>query len=155
TEGGTAGGGGGGGTPTASNVIADLIGDVLTVSGIATNPGSLQGQLDLTLSDANGQTVFDTGAVSTNFSSVTRSNFLYQVTNMAAHPTAVVATVVITNSQGAHTSPVSANFDNADAGGPSINRVSYNSGVLQLVGSSFSGTLQLLVNDLQVAPPAK
>src|SRR5262249_5048677 len=155
TEGSSTGGGGGGGVPTISNVIADLVGDVLTVSGIVTNAGSLQGQLDLTLSDANGKTVFDTGAVLTNFSSATRSNFLYQVTNMAAYPSAVVATVVIINGQGTHSSPVSANFDNGDAGGPVINRVSYNSGLLQIVGGPFSGTLQLLVNDVQVAPPAK
>src|SRR5262249_26369464 len=113
------------------------------------------GQLDLTLQDTNGQMVYDTGAISTNFSSPTRSNFLYQVTNMAGHPTAVSASVVIANSQGTKSSPVKANFDGADSGGPSINKVTFNGAVLQIVGDSFSGALQVLVNDVQVAPPTK
>jgi hypothetical protein len=157
TEGspGGGGGGGGGGVPSVSNVSADLVGDVLTVSGIATNTGSLQGQLDISLQDANGQTVFDTGAVSTNFSSATRSNFLYQIPGMAAHPAAVSASVMVMNGQGTKSSPVSASFAGADTGAPSITRISFNSGVLLVVGGQFSGTVQLFVNDLQVAPPAK
>ena len=156
TEGTTGGGGGGGGgTPTVSNVTADLVGDILTVAGIATNTGSLQGQLDIALQDANGQTVFDTGAVSTNFSSATRSNFLYQIPNMGVHPTAVSTSVTVMNGQGTKSSPVSASFAGADAGGPSINRLSFDSSVLLIVGGPFSGSVQLFVNDVQVAPPAK
>jgi hypothetical protein len=155
TEGTTGGGGGGGGVPSVSNVTADLVGDILTVAGIATNTGSLQGQLDISMQDANGQTVFDTGAVSTNFSSATRSNFLYQIPSMAAHPAAVSVSVMVMNGQGTKSSSVSASFAGADTGGPGITRISFNSGVLLVVGSQFSGTVQLYVNDVQVAPPAK
>jgi kumamolisin len=156
TEGtGGGGGGGGGGVPTLSSVTADLASNVLTISGIAANTGSLQGQLDVTLEDGNGQTVFDTGGVPTNFSSASRSNFLYQISTMASYPTAVSASVVVITGQNTRSSPVSANFGNADSGGPSITRVTFNSGVLQLVGGTFEGSLQLQVNGVQVAPPAK
>jgi hypothetical protein len=156
TEGGASGGGGGGGgVPTVSSLTADLIGNVLTVSGIASNTGSLQGQLDVRLEDINGQTVFDTGPVPTNFSSATRSNFLYQITTMAGYPTAISTSVVIITSQSTRSSPVSANFGNGDPGAPSISRTTFNSGVLQVVGGTFAGSLQLQVNGVQVAPPEK
>jgi subtilase family serine protease len=153
TEGGGSSGGGGKSTPVVSNLSADLEGNVLTLIGTGTDSGASMTQLEVTLQDATNQTVDDTGVISANFGLGATSNFLYQFTNMASFPTAVTATVVIVDSQGNRSTPVSANFGSGDPGGPHIGNVTMNSAGMVITGGTFASGIQLEVNGQLVAPP--
>jgi hypothetical protein len=155
TEGGGGGGGGktGGSPPAVSNFSGILTLNVLTLTGSATDTGGNITKAEITLQDANNKTLDDTGQFAAGLGTTASANFLYQIADMENFPTAVSATIVLTDAQGNHSTAVSTNFGNAAAGGPNISSASFSSTALTVVGGTFSGGLQLEVNGEIVAPP--
>ncbi|HYM00031.1 MAG TPA: hypothetical protein VEZ90_13845, partial [Blastocatellia bacterium] len=154
----TVGGGGGGGggstgdsTPSVSNLSGDLEGNILNISGTGTDSGGDVSQVQVTLQDAGGHTLTTVGPASFSLGSGATSNFIYQVPGMNSYPAAVSATLILIDSSGNRSTPVSANFGNADAGGPNIATVTMNSSSMQITGGPFSTPLQLEVNGVVVS----
>ncbi|HEY6333460.1 MAG TPA: protease pro-enzyme activation domain-containing protein, partial [Blastocatellia bacterium] len=139
--------------PTVSSLSANLVGNLLTVSGAGTDTEVPMAQIDVKLQDASNNTLVDTGAVSGGFGTGLTSNFLYQFTNMATYPSAVIATVVITDSDGHSSQPVSVNFGSGSPGGPHISNVALSSSALVITGTGFAKGVQLDVNGVLVTPP--
>jgi hypothetical protein len=143
-----------GSVPSVSNLSGDLEGDVLTLMGTATDGGGDIVQADVTLQDDASQTVADTGVFAANVGSATTATFTLHISNLDNFPTAVIATVVLIDSHGERSSPVSVNFGAGDPSGPQITAVSISdSGVLSVKGRSFVEPLQLEINGQIVAPP--
>ncbi|HYL99684.1 MAG TPA: hypothetical protein VEZ90_12075 [Blastocatellia bacterium] len=144
-----------GSTPFAANVSADLEAGVLIITGTGTDNGSDMTSAEVTLVDDSGKTVGDTGRFSVNFGSATNLIFLLQVNDMNPLPTASVASVVIIDDAGNRSAPVNVDFGRADPDAPRLRNITRNSrGKLVITGKGgFSGSLQLEINGVIVAPP--
>ncbi len=155
---GTSGGGSGGGgaPPAVSGLKADLIGNMLTLTGTATDAQHPMTQADVSIMDSTGKIVGDTSTFAFGFGA-SPNNFTMSITHMENYPSGTVASLVVIDNAGAQSAAVTAAFGNGDSGGPQINSISFDDvgGLMLIKGSGFTGQLQLEINGLNVAPPAK
>jgi hypothetical protein len=153
----TTGASSGGGTPPAlAGLKADLIGNTLTLTGTATDTQNALTQADVAIMDSTGKIVGDTSPFVFAFGA-SPSSFAISLTHMENYPSGVTASLIVIDSGGAHSSAVTAGFGNADPGGPDINSISFDDvgGLMLIKGGGFTGQLQLEINGVIVAPPAK
>jgi hypothetical protein len=161
TSGGGGTGGGGGGTgggsgtaPSASQVVASLTGNVLTITGLASDSDGDVKQVEASLLDAANAVVSNGSPVNVNFGTSTQSNFNLQYANMGAFPTITQVSLVFIDSKGNRSQAAKADFSKADTGGASLARGSFESseGVLTLKGIGFDTFMQIEVNGQTVRP---
>ncbi len=142
--------------PAVSGLTSDPNGDQVTFTGSVTDPN---GDIDLssfkfealdradavlgTLVVVSAGVVGDTGAL--NFTVVCRG-----LTDL---PTAAIGRVTVLDSRG-NLSTATVDLGLADPGGPTLNKVKYKKGKLTIDGTPMTGTLQIEVNGVVVAPPA-
>jgi hypothetical protein len=90
-----------------------------------------------------------------NFGTTTQSNFILRINNMSAYPTAKQVKLIFIDSRGNQSNAVTADFSQAEPGGATINKGSFDSSgpVLALKGSGFaSGATELEINGTLVTP---
>jgi hypothetical protein len=146
----TGGGGGGGSAPAVSNLAGSLNGDVLTLTGSATDSDGdmIQGQSSL-LDEAN-QVVATSQPFNVTFGSQTSVNFTIGLTNLNLFPSALKATLVLIDGQGNRSPSMTADFSQADAGGPTIKKVSLSGSKLVIKGKDLAGSLTIEINGVDV-----
>ncbi|HKV41617.1 MAG TPA: trypsin-like peptidase domain-containing protein [Blastocatellia bacterium] len=146
----------GSGGPAISSLVGDLNGDVLTLSGSATDLVGVMTQAQVRLFDGAGNQVGDTGLMNHSFGGGPSSLFSIQVNGLDAIRAAVSAGLTITDATGLSSTAVQVIFTQGDASGPTIRRVGYDvtGGVMTIKGGLFGGAVQLEVNGVIVAPPA-
>jgi hypothetical protein len=151
-----AGGGGGGPTPPSiTNMTASLAGNTLTVSGTESDSGGDISKADLILLDASGAVVADTSPFPYSPGSAVTGAFTLQMANMQNFPSAIMARVLLFDSQGAQSSPVTADFGQGDSGGPQVTHVAFDDihGIMIIKGVKLSKPVQVEVNGVVVNPP--
>lgn len=143
--------------PAITSLAARLAGDVLTLTGTATDPTGDITQADVAILNSAGAIIGDSQPFNYDFGTSAVSSFTIGVTHLNNYPQAVRASLTIVDSQGNRSEAMSADFSQADAGGPNIKNVSYDSdgGVLTIKGAGFADQLQLEVNGVVVAPPLR
>ncbi|MGH9826820.1 MAG: trypsin-like serine peptidase, partial [Blastocatellia bacterium] len=153
---GSGGGGGGGMGPVVASLTASLTGNILTLSGTATDTNAPMTSFDVNLVDQSGTTVDSTGPTAFNFGAGPTDSFTITVNNLNQFPSAVAAALVITDSSGHSNRAFVARFTQGDAAGPSLNSISYDSidGILVIKGGVFDSAVQVEINGSIVAPPA-
>jgi hypothetical protein len=156
---GGSGGGSGGGTglgtpPNTSQFFASLNGDVLTLTGLATDSDGDVRQAQLTLLNSANAAVNSGSPVDVNFGISTQTNFTLGFSNMGAFPTATQVSFVFIDSKGNRSQAATYDFSRADAGGANIARSSFESseGVLTLKGTRFVTGMQIEINGVTVTP---
>lgn len=147
----------GNGTPAMNTLAADLNGDLLTVTGSVTDPDGDMTTYAWQFNNDDGR--FVTGwseGAGLGFS--TAANITRQFLLDGAHaPRALAATsvtLVIIDSRG-NRSVRMADFSQADPGGSTVKRASFDatSSNLSLKGKGFTGQLQIEINGRVIAPP--
>jgi hypothetical protein len=154
------GGGGGGGTvgntpPSASQLVSNLSGNTLNLTGVASDPDADVRQAQITLFDSKGNAVAPSSTTDVNFGNTTQSNFTLRMNNMSVYPTAKQVKLIFIDSRGNQSNAVTGDFGQAEAGGATINKGSFDSSgpVLSLKGSGFvSGATEIEVNGTLVTP---
>jgi hypothetical protein len=146
------------GAPIVTAASASLNGDVLSVSGTAGDSGGpfLLGVIDqvqLELLDSHGKVVATPPAQAVNAGQAASFTFSFQITGLDQIPDAVTLNVVAVDTTNAQSSPVVANFSQADPGGPEIKKATFTNSALTLKGSGLSIAMQVEVNGVMVAPP--
>jgi hypothetical protein len=131
-----------------TSVTGDLQGNTLVLTGTATDPDGDIAQADVALLDGAGHAAGDTGLLAGSFGSATTSNFTLNVSNMQNFPSALTASLVLVDSKGNKSAPVTADFSKADPGGAQITSASFDSGagLLSIKGSGFAAPIQLESN---------
>jgi hypothetical protein len=94
--------------------------------------------------DGAGHTAGDTGLFSLNFGSATTSNFTLTVNNMQNFPSAVKASLILTDALGGKSASFVADFSQADPGGPQITSAAFDPpGLMTVKGNGFAVPIQL------------
>lgn len=143
--------------PVITSLSAELTGQTLSLSGLATDAKGNIAEADIVLLDATGAVVGETGAFSVAFGGLTSVSLDgLGVTNMGDFPTALAAGLILIDSEGNESALAVADFSQADPGGANITSVVLNSanGPLVVKGSGFSTPIQLEINGVVVGPPA-
>jgi len=151
------GGTSGDSTPAIVSLTASLTGNTLTLKGSATDSGGDLNQANAVFLDGGGHALGTTSPFPYGFGSTAQSNFTITIGNMQSFPQAVAVSLSVIDSSGNFSAPVTANFANADQGGPTVNSVTFDgrSNLMIVKGAGFTGQLQLEINGVIVAPPVK
>jgi hypothetical protein len=144
-----------GSVPVITSLSARLSGDVLTLTGTATDPTGDMAQTDVAFLNAGGNVVADTQPFQYAFGSAAVTNFTINIIHMSSVPDAVVARLTVIDKQGFQSVPVAADFNQPDPGAPTISNAGYDfdNEILTIRGPGFGDQLQLEVNGVVVAPP--
>jgi hypothetical protein len=148
------------GAPVVTQLSASLNGDVLSISGAASDSGGpfslgVITQAQAQILDGSGGVLMTPPVQAINSGRAAAFNFSLTIAGLDQLPTAIKVSVVALDTTSAQSSAVVADFSQADAGGPQIRRATFDGvGTLLIKGSDFSNPTQLEVNGVVVAPPA-
>ncbi|HEX5736365.1 MAG TPA: NF038122 family metalloprotease [Blastocatellia bacterium] len=141
--------------PVITRLTADLQGDILTVTGTATDPDGDIAQAQIKSLNEINTVVAQTAVFPVNTGTVATINFSFSTSNLNAFPTAVKASLVFIDRLGNQSAPVIADFSQADPGGPTIritaSNETPNKTVLTFKGQRLLGQLQVEINGVVVA----
>lgn len=143
--------------PRINSLSAVLRGDILTLSGSASDPNRdvIQGQVFLF--SGSGQTLGNTNPFDLEGAEGQDTfSFQVQVSGLNQFPTAALAGLVLIDRAGNRSARATADFSQPDPGGPIVRSAFYNppEGPLVIKGDGFPGSqLQIEINGVIVAPP--
>jgi hypothetical protein len=137
---------GGNSSPVIASLQADLTGDDLTLTGVATDSDGDIVQAQSSLLDGSGQVVGHTDPFPVSFGSSTTVNFTLTVSNLNDIPAAVQASLIFIDRRGNHSAAKTADFSNADSGGPTLSNASYDGSKLVIRGADFSAQVLIEIN---------
>jgi hypothetical protein len=142
------GGGGGGGntSPVITSLQADLKGDVLTLTGVATDSDGDIAQAQSRLLDSSGQVIGQTNPFPVNFGSSTTVNFTLTISNLNALPAAMQASLIFIDRRSNVSAAKVADFSNGDPGGATVSNAGYNGAKLVIKGAGFSAQVLIEIN---------
>jgi hypothetical protein len=110
----------------------------------------------VTILNEAGAELASTQEINVNFGTTPNVNLNLPITGMNQELVlaGVRARLVLIDAKGNRSAAVSANFDQADAGAVTLNKVSFDpSGVMVLKGNGFVAPLEIEVNGVIVSPP--
>ena len=147
----TSGGGGPAGTPPAiNNLVASLVGNTLTFTGTVADPDGDIVQTQSSLLNGASQVLATSPVIQVPFGTATSVPFTVSIGNMGIFPSAVMATLFFTDSRGNRSPTVTADFSQADSGGPTIKNATLSGSKMVIKGTRLSGALIVEVNGVDV-----
>ena len=147
----TTGGGGPAGTPPAiSNLAATLTANTLTFTGSFTDPDGDVAQVQSSLLNGAGAVLATNNPFAAPFGNATSANFVVNIGGLAPFATAVKATLVFIDSNGNRSASQTADFSQADSGGPTIKNATLSGSKMIIKGTRLSGALIVEVNGVDV-----
>lgn len=141
----------GGGAPVINDLAASLDGDVLSLTGTASDADGDMTQAQVKLLNGGGLVVAQTSAFPVDFGNSTESDFQLAITNLSQFPTAVEALLTLIDSQGNNSEGFSSRFNQSAPGGPVLSSVSLNGKKLRIKGNGLSGSIEIEINGIIVA----
>ena len=142
----TGGGGGAGSPPVISNLAASLVGNTLTFTGSVADPDGNITQVQSTLLNGTNQVIATSPLLTVTFGSATSVNFTLNIAGLQAFPSAVMGTMAFIDSQGNRSTTATADFSQADAGGPTIKNVTLSGSKIVIKGTRLAGSLIIEIN---------
>ena len=140
--------------PVISTLSADLSGDVLTVTGAGSDVDGDVVKAQATFLDDSGGSLAQTAPFPLDFGIITTLSIKLGFTGMNGLVEATGLSLVLIDSRGNRSAPVTASFGAADPGGAKLSSASYANGALKLKGKRLSSDMQVEVNGVLVVPPA-
>jgi hypothetical protein len=145
--------------PRINSLSALLRGDVLTLAGSASDPNRDVIQAQVSVFDGSGQTLGSTNPFNLDGAEGQDVfSFQIQVSGLNQFPTAMRAGLILIDRAGNRSARATADFSQADPGGPNIRSALYNppEGPLVIKGDGLLGSqLQVEINGVIVAPPQR
>ena len=142
----TTGGGNSNSAPRIVSLKADLTGDQLTLTGTVVDPDGDIIQAQSTLFNRGGAKVGETDPFPVSFGNQPTIDFSLEIDNLNAIPAAELTSLSFIDRRGNRSAPVTADFGEADNGGPSLKVVSYSGSKLTIKGADLAGDLQIEIN---------
>jgi hypothetical protein len=137
--------------PAIGTVVGNLFGDVLTLTGTVADAQGDITQAQTTLLDQSGNILRQDAPFAVNPGGQTTFNFNLQINGLANAPAAVMCRLVFMDGQGNTSNAATADFSEADPGGPTVKSASFSGSSITIKGKSFNGQLQLEINGVIVA----
>jgi hypothetical protein len=144
-------GGGSNTPPSISSLSANLVGDVLTLSGTVTDPDGDIGQARSNLLSGSDQVIASSGHFPVNFGTATSVDFTLELDGISQFPSALKATLEFVDNFGNRSSVVAADFSQADSGGPTLKKVTYNGSKMIIKGKRLDGSHAIEINGTVVS----
>lgn len=136
--------------PLITSLSTDLRGDVVTLTGQATDTQGDIAQAQTTLLNDSGSVLVQSNPIAVNSNGQTSLGFNLQFAGVNSYPAATKVSLVLIDQQGNRSPGATADFSAADPGGPTLKSASY-AGKLSLKGSGFAGHLEIEINGVVVA----
>lgn len=140
--------------PVISTLSGDLNGDVLSLVGAGSDSDGDIVTAQATFIDEEGGSLAQTAPFPIDSGIVTTLSIKVGFTGMNGLPEATAVSLVLIDSRGNRSAPVTVDFGAADAGGAKLSSASYANGALKLKGKRLSSDMQVEINGVVVAPPA-
>jgi hypothetical protein len=140
----------GGDAPTIKTMTASLNGDVLTLTGTASDPQGDISRAQVKLLNGGGLMVAQTSPFAVNLGSSADVSFLLTVTNLSEFPTAVQALLLLTDRQNHTSRPLIVSFNQSTPGGPVLNAVSISGRKMKIKGNGLGGSIDVEINGIIV-----
>ena len=140
--------------PAMGALTADLNGDVLTVTGAASDADGDVVQAQARFLDSKGRSVGETAPFPTDFGLISSIPLRLGFTGMGGLPEAMQISLVLIDSRGNQTPAVIADFSGGDAGSPKITSAFYDGASLVVKGKRMASDIKVEVNGVLVSPPA-
>ena len=141
----------GGDEPVIRTLAASLDGDVLTLTVNATDSQGDIAQAQVRLFDGAGQQVAQTAPFAVNVGTSTEVSFYLTITNLRSFPTAVQASLTLTDRQDQTSQPLVTDFSQGDPGGPVLSSAFFSGSKLKIKGKGLGGILEIEINGRIVA----
>ena len=140
--------------PSIGALVADLNGDVLTVTGAASDTDGDVVQAQAQFLDQKGHSLAQTAPFGTDFGLISSIPVRLKFTGMGGLAEATQISLVLIDSRGNRSPAVVADFSGGDPGSPKVTSASYDGASLIVKGKRMSGDVQVEVNGVIVSPPA-
>ncbi|HET9530925.1 MAG TPA: NF038122 family metalloprotease [Blastocatellia bacterium] len=140
--------------PAINSLEADLVGELMTISGTSTDLDGDIVQAQVKLIDNKGQTVGETAPFAVDFGIPANIHFTIPFGEMGRFPSVVKVGLTLIDSLGNRSETEVADFTGGDAAGPKISKATLKGEKLTLKGKRMGGNLQVEINGIVVAPPA-
>jgi len=139
--------------PKITTLSADLNRDVLTVNGSAIDADGDVVQVEASFLDSKGAQIAQTAPFAANVGIVTSFALRLRFTGLNGIAAATQVSVVLIDSRGNRSAPVTADFSGGDPGAVKVNEASYDNGRLLIRGKRLTPDAQVEINGVIVAPP--
>ncbi|MEK6325650.1 MAG: NF038122 family metalloprotease [Acidobacteriota bacterium] len=140
--------------PAIGALAADLNGEVLTVTGAASDIDGDVVQAEAQFLDQKGRPVAHSAPFSTDFGIISTLALRLRFTDMGGPADATQISLVLIDSRGNRSPAVTADFSGGDPGAPKVTAAFYQGGSLIVKGKRMTGAVQVEVNGVIVSPPA-
>jgi hypothetical protein len=151
-------GGGTGSAPTINSLAARLDGDILRLTGTATDADGDIAKMRFRLLDSAEVAVVTSPELPGSFGVTPTTNLSIFTTGMTQTVTlaAVKCELILIDSKGNRSPAVTAAFNQADAGGANLRSASFDpTGLMILKGNGFTSPAELEINGVIVTPPLR
>jgi hypothetical protein len=139
------------GAPSINSLAGRLNLDTLTLTGSVSDTQGDITQAQTTMLDGSNNIVRQDAPFAVSAGGQTIFNFNFQVTGLSNLPTATRCSVVFIDGASNRSVAITADFSQADPGGPGLNKVTFSGSKMTLKGSGFSGQVQIEINGVIVA----
>ena len=140
--------------PSLGALAADLNGDVLTVTGAASDADGDVVQAQAQFLDQKGQSVGQTAPFSTDFGLISSIPVRLSFNGLGGLAAATQISLVLIDTRGNRSPAVIADFSGGDAGSPKVTSAFYDGTSLIVKGKRIASGVQVEVNGVIVSPPA-
>ncbi|MEW6212664.1 MAG: NF038122 family metalloprotease, partial [Acidobacteriota bacterium] len=142
--------------PVISSLVADLNGDVLTLSGSLTDSDGDVLEARMQLLDKKNNILGQTAPFPVDVGILPTQNFQFDFPNMRNFPEVTQVSLTLIDSRGNLSNAVKADFTAGDAGGPRIKSAAYKSDNENLIirGKKLKPGVQIEVNGVIINPPS-
>lgn len=135
--------------PAINSIRGNLQGDVVTLTGTVADAQGDITQAQTSLLDDSNNVLVQNAPVAVSFGGQTSASYNLQISGLNNRPTAMRASLVFIDSQANRSAALSADFSQADPGGPTVNKASFGT-KLVIKGGGLFGLLEIEVNGLIV-----
>ncbi|MFY9575029.1 MAG: NF038122 family metalloprotease [Blastocatellia bacterium] len=140
--------------PTVSALVADLNGDVLSLTGAAADTDGDVVEAQVQFLDQKGRSLAQTAPFSTDSGITTTISLNLSFTGLGGLPEATQISLVLIDSRGNRSLATTADFSGGDPGAPKLTAASYDGTRLLIKGKRLTGEALVEVNGAIVGPPA-
>jgi hypothetical protein len=138
--------------PSLTKLTGDLNGDVLTLTGIETDPDGDVVQAQLTTLDEKGHVLGTSNPFDIDFGVPFVLTFKVDVSGLNQSPAALQAGLVVIDTRGNKSAMRIADFSAGDSGGPKLKSAVYRNGTLTIKGKKMTDQLGVEINGVVITP---
>jgi hypothetical protein len=138
--------------PESGDLTGSLQGDMLKITGLATNSGGDISQAEVRVLDQSGQTLIEYPVVAFDPGNLAIANYEFEFFGLNQLRSATGVNLTLINSLGNRSATVTASLLGGDSGGPRLSSISFNGSAMKIKAKRLNGQLSLEINGVLITP---